>query len=165
MDNKKIQQPELCYKEALDSIMSEEPTEIMFCGKKRKIGWLHNGTNRKFSHVMVREKNPNKRNVKVCSIVLLNNVYKIFFFYWIYWRYLYYIKDLDQVEILRVMDAAKKKIQLNPFSLVTILSTGMMDMMMTMTKEEAKACQAEQSGEQPIVSEKNTDSSSNENSE
>lgn len=165
MDNKDIKQPELLYKEALDNIMSEEPTEVTFCGHKHKIGWLHNGTNRKFSHVMIKEKNLNKRNVKVCTIILLNNVFKIFFFYWAYWRYLYYIKDLDEVEILKVMDVAKKKIQQNPFSLVTILSIGMMDTMMTMTKMEAKACQAERSGEQRIASEKNMDSSLNESSE
>ena len=160
-----IKQPDLRYQQAVDEIMSEEPTPVKFCGNTFNVGWLHNGTVRKFSHLMLTEKDPNKRNAKICTAVLLNNVFKIFFFYWIVWRYLYYIKDLDQVEILRVLDIAKKKIQQVPFSLVIILSTGMMDTMMTMTKEEAEATQAELHGVQRTASERNTDSSSKENSE
>ena len=71
------------------------------------------------------------------------------FLYWIYWRWLYYIKDVDVAEVLRVLDVSKKKIPSNAFSLATILATGMTDVMMTMTRSEAKAIQAEQAGEQP----------------
>ena len=74
---------------------------------------------------------------------------KIRAFYWLYWRWLYYIKDVDVVEVLKVPDVSKEKIPSNAFSLTTILATGMTDVMMTMTRSEVKAIQAEQAGEQP----------------
>ena len=98
---------------------------------------------------MAKEKNEWKRNVKICVCILLNNIWKIRFLYWIYWRWLYYIKDVDVADVLRVLDVSKKKIPSNAFSLATILATGMTDVMMTMTRSEAKAIQAEQAGEQP----------------
>lgn len=148
-DEKKIEQPQVDLQKLLDDVLSEEPTELVFMGKKRKIGWLHKGTMRKCSHIAIKEKDEWKRNVKICVCILLNNIWKIRFLYWIYWRWLYYIKDVDVAEVLRVLDVSKKKIPSNAFSLATILATGMTDVMMTMTRSEAKAFQAEQAGEQP----------------
>ena len=118
-------------------------------GKKCSIGWMKNGTMRKFSHVAVQEKNEWKRNVKLCAVVLLNGCFKLKLLYWAYWRWLYYVKDPDAVEVLRIVDAAKKKIPLEAFSLITILATVMTDLMMGMTKKEVKATRAGQAGEQP----------------
>lgn len=131
----------------LDSILGDEPTEFEFRGKKRKLGWLRKGTMRKCAHITVKEKDEWKRNVKICVAILLNNVWKIRLFYWLYWRWLYYVKDIDVVEVLGVLDKSKKKIPSNAFSLATILATGMTDLMMTMTRKEARATQAEQAGE------------------
>lgn len=144
----KIEQPNDEYKRKLNEILSAKPEEITFRGRKKKIGWLHNGTVRKFSSVMMNEENPQKRNAKICATIILNNVWKIRFFYWFLWRYYYYIVDIDDVDILAVLDVSKKKIQQEPFYINTILSTGMVDLMMTMTKKEAKHIQAEHRGEQ-----------------
>ena len=148
-EEKKIGQPSVDIQKLLDSILHDEPTEFVFRGKKRKIGWLYKGTMSKCSHIVMKEDNEWKRNVKVCVCILLNNVWKIRFMYWFYWRWLYYIKDVGADEVLAVLDASKKKIPSNAFSLATILATGMTDVMMTMTRSEAKAIQAEQAGEQP----------------
>ena len=147
-DERKIGQPQVDLQELLDSVISAEPTEFVFMGRKRKIGWLHKGTMRKCSHIAQIEKDEWKRNVKVCVAILLNGVWKIKFFYWLLWRWLYYVKDVDVVEVLNVLDKAKKKIPSNAFSLATILVTGMTDLMMTMTRKEVKAIQAERAGEQ-----------------
>ena len=147
----KVEQPELKLQELLDSIMSEEPTEFMFRGKRHSVGWLKKGAVRKFTHITMKEKDESKRNVKICVILLLNNIWKIRFFYWAYWRWLYYICDLDDVEVLRVVDVCKKKIPSVASSLLTILATGMTDLMMTMTKSEAKAIQAGRAGEERSV--------------
>ena len=146
-EEKKIEQPELQLQQLLDSIMSEEPTEFEFRGKRYKVGWLKKGAVRKFTHITLKEKNDSKRNVKICVVLLLNNIWKIRFFYPFYWRWLYYVCDLDDVEVLRVVDVCKKKIPSAASSLLTILATGMTDVMMTMTKSEAKAIQAGQAGE------------------
>ena len=148
-EEKKIEQPSVDIQKLLDSILHDEPTEFVFRGKKHKIGWLHKGTMSKCSHIVMKEDNEWKRNVKVCVCILLNNVWKIRFMYWFYWRWLYYIKDIGADEVLAVLDAYKKKIPSSVFSLTTILATEMTEVMMTMTKSEVKASQAEQRGEQP----------------
>lgn len=144
-----IEQPQVQLQEVLDSILAEEPTDFMFRGKRHTVGWLRKGAMRKFSHVMLKEKDTDKRNVKICVILLLNNLWKIRFFYWIYWRWLYHVCDLDDVEVLRVVDVCKKKIPSTASYLLTILATGMTDVMMTRTRSEARAIQAEQAGEPP----------------
>lgn len=146
-----IKQPDVEMQRRLDEVKSATPEEVEFCGKTIKIGWLHNRTIRRFSHIMATEEDPIKKNIKLCTVVLLNNVFKIFFFYWILWRWYYYVKDLDSVEILKVLDVAKKKVPQEPFLMVTILATGMTDLMMMMTKKEALYSQAEQRGEQHSV--------------
>ena len=148
-EDKKIEQPSVDLKELLDSVIGDTPTEVVFRGKKHSVGWLRKGTMRRCTHINMKEKNEWKRNVKICVCILLNNIWKIRAFYWLYWRWLYYIKDVDVVEVLKVLDVSKKKIPSNAFSLATILATGMTDVMMTMTRSEVKAIQAEQAGEQP----------------
>ena len=149
MAEDKIEQPDVQLQMVLDSVLAEEPTDVTFMGKRHSIGWLKKGAMRKFSHICMKEKDAGKRNVKICVVVLLNNFWKIKLFYWAWWRWLYYVRDLDDVEVLRVVDVAKKKIPSTASSLLTILATGMTDLMMTMTKKEASAIQAGQAGAQP----------------
>ena len=137
-----IKQPTAEFQELLSDLMAQEPETVTFCGKQYRIGWLHNSNTRKFSHIMVKEKNPLKRNVKVCACVLLNHRWGLAtwfllnVWYCIYWRWLYYVRDIDQIEIAAVLDCAKKKIQSEPLALNIILSTGMMDTMMMMAGHE-----------------------------
>jgi len=145
----KIEQPTDEYRRLLDNVIEAEPEEFEFRGKTRKMGWLHKGTVRKVSHVTSKEKSPYKQHCKVCAIMLLNNVWKIRAFYWLLWRWWYYISDLDEVDILKVLDAGKKKVQREAFLLNTMLLTAMTDLMMTMTKEEAESIQAAHPGAEP----------------
>jgi len=128
--------------ELLSNMMEQEPEKVIVAGRTYRIGWLHNANTRKFSHVMLKEKDPWKRNVKVCACVLLNHRWGLMtwlllkVWYAVYWRWLYYVRDIDQVEIAKVLDCAKKKIQSEPLALNTILATAMMDTMMTMARHE-----------------------------
>ncbi|WP_424785373.1 hypothetical protein [Prevotella pallens] len=151
MATKKIEQPNIELQKVLDDILHETPTEYIFRGKKKMLGWLHKGTTRKFTHIELKEKNEWKKRVKQCAVVQLNNVWKIRFSYWFLWRYYYYIIDLDVWEVLAVLNVAKKKIQSAAFQLTTILATAMTDTMMTMTKVEVERIQAEQVGAEHIV--------------
>ena len=151
MATKKIEQPNIELQKVLDDILHETPTEYIFRGKKKMLGWLHKGTTRKFTHIELKEKNEWKKRVKQCAVVQLNNVWKIRFFYWFLWRYYYYIIDLDVWEVLAVLNVEKKKIQSAAFQLTTILATAMTDTMMTMTKVEVERIQAEQVGAEHIV--------------
>lgn len=142
-------QPELEYQRALDSIMEATPDVVQFRGRSRRIGWLHRHTERKFTHIVLTEKDVRKRNVKLCACVLTNGVFAWFkpIVYFFRWRWYWYVADLDDVEVLRVLDASKKKIQYNASLLITILATEMKDVMMTMTKSEAESTRAARSGE------------------
>lgn len=148
-----IEQPKIDIQKLASDIMEAEPETVIVDGKKRKIRWLHNGTTRKFSHVMVTEHDPWKRNVKVAACILLNRKNGLWtkiiltLWYWIYWRWLFYVKDMDQVEVIRVLDCAKKKIQSEPLALATILATAMTDTMMAMARHEHGP--AAQGGVQP----------------
>lgn len=144
-------QPEKEYQILYDKLVESTPNVISFRGKKKKIHWLHKHTQRKFSHIVVSEDDIGKRNVKLCACVLTNNWFAWFFpiVYAIRWRWYYYVIDLDDMEVLKVIDAAKKKIQYYQSELITMLSTGMMDTVMAMTKKEAQAIQAGQAGARP----------------
>ena len=137
-----IKQPEREYQALLSEILEAEPETVIVNGKKRRIGWLHNGTVRKFSHIMTREKDPWKRNVKVAACVLLNRRNGLWtwtllcLWYWVYWRWLYYVQDIDQAEVVGILEASKIKIQSAPLAVATILATAMMDTMMTMARHE-----------------------------
>lgn len=146
-------QPDMEYQELLDKLMETTPDVITFCGKKKKIGWLHKHTQRKFTHIIHKEKDIEKRNVKLCACILTNNCFAWFkpIVYAIRWRWYWYVTDLDDLEILKVIDAAKKKIQFYQSQLITTLSTGMMDTMMRMTKSEVQTIQAAQAGERPSL--------------
>ena len=153
MAETKVEQPGFELQQILSDLMEQEPETVIVAGKKYKIGWLKNRTVRKFSHIMMNEDDPWKRNVKVCACVLLNRKHGLLTWFllkvWfgVYWRWLYYVKDIDQVEILGVLDASKKKIQSDPLAVVTILATAMTDTMMMMARHEVG--QAAPVGEPP----------------
>lgn len=152
-EEKKIEQPKMSLQKILSDIMEQEPEKVTVCGRNYSIGWLKNGTVRKFSHIMTHCSDPWKRNVKVCACVLLNKSnglltwFLLKVWYHIYWRWLYYVDDIDQVEIAAVLDVSKKKIQSQPLAIATILATGMMDTMMMMAQHEHT--QAEPAGAEP----------------
>lgn len=148
---KTIEQPNDKLQLALDDIMERTPEEYIFRGKKHKMGWLSNMTVRKMSHVMLTEKNEHKRNMKICAILRINDVFAWFrpLAYMVKWRWYMYVADVTDVEALRVVNASKKKVPSVASLIITILATAMTDTKMAMTKEEAEATQAAQAGAQP----------------
>ena len=152
-EEKKLEQPGVELQLLVSSLMEQEPETVVVSGHKHVITWLKKRTVRKFSHIMLKEKDPWKRNVKVCACVLLNSKnglatwFLLHFWYFIYWRWLYYVRDIDQVEVMGVLEASKKKIQSDPLAVATILATAMMDTMMMMARHEVG--QVGQVGAQP----------------
>lgn len=144
-----IQQPDDLIQQKLNELYEAKPEMVNFMGRKVSVGWMHHGTMRKFSDIMMTENDPHKTDCKLAAVVLLNGLWKIRFFYWAVWRWLHYISDADDIEILRLVVAAKKKVQQDAFFLITMFSTEMTDMMMTMTKEEVKRIRAAHLGGRP----------------
>lgn len=151
MKQETLEQPQERLQAALDDIMEQTPEEYTFRGKKHKMGWLSNMTVRKITHIMLREKDEHKRNMKICAVLRVNDIFAWFrpIVYMVKWRWYTYVADLTDVEALRVVNASKKKVPLAASLIITILATAMMDTKMSMTKKEADAIQAAQAGEQP----------------
>lgn len=140
-----MEQPKFEMQKALDEILEATPTEVEFDGRTLSIGWLRHYAQRKVTHLMLTAKKDEnedkvdadwKRNVQIASILILGRKWKIVFFHWLYWRWLYYMKDIDHVDVLRVLDVCKKKVQLAPSLMCTMLAVGLMDTMMTMASHE-----------------------------
>lgn len=110
-----VKQPTLDIQEMLSDMLEQEPEKVTLCGKEYRIGWLHNANVRKFSHIMMKDKDPWRRNVKVCACILLNHRWGLFtwfllnVWYAIFWRWLYYVRDIDQVEVAAVINCGQKK--------------------------------------------------------
>lgn len=149
MKEKDPQQALADFEQALNDLIEKKPETIEFCGKKKKVGWLGYKTARKISDVCKTEKDEAKRNVKICVLVFLNNVFPWFrwLLYPIRWRWMYYCKDLNDVEILKVVYVAKKKVPREASDAITILTTVMTDLGMTRTREEVNAGRAAHPGE------------------
>lgn len=145
----KVEQPTFDLQKELDIILNAEKEEFIFRGKKKKMGWLHTETIRKFSSLTTKEEDQDKNNAKLCACLLLNDVFAWFYpiCYFFYWRWLYYVADITAVDVLAVINAAKKKVPQDASLMVTILATGMTDLMMTMTTKEAKLSQVGHRGE------------------
>ena len=148
------EQPNRSMQELLDEVLEATPDEIEFRGKTWKIHWWRNYMKRRFTHLMLKGTKKKrsgqtashtdqwKLNVQLVALLLLARKWKIVFLWWAYWRWLYYVVDLDQVEVLRVMEASKKKIPLEPSMMCTGLAISMMDTLMSQTREEAEHIQA-----------------------
>lgn len=149
MEDNEVKQPTIEYQELLDSLMENTPTEVEFLGKSYKIYWLTNKTVRRFSHSMVSEKDPDKRAMKLVAAILCNgNYFRTKFWWHIYWRWLYHFASVSQVDVLRILDAGKKKVPQEAYLLSTMLQTGLTDLMMAMISEEAEHIRQEQAGGQ-----------------
>lgn len=151
MENKEIIPPERKFEKLLDELMEATPEEYAFRGKTHKMGWLRNKTVRMMTHAMLHEENDHKRNMKLCAILRVNNVFAWFrhLVYAVKWRWYMYVLDLSDIEALRVINAAKKKVPSEASLSITILATAMMDTSMATTRKEASAIQAERGGERP----------------
>lgn len=157
--NKKIEQPESEWEQRLVELMTAEPTEYTYRGKTRKLGWLHKGTYLKISEVCEKEENSWKRNVKCCSLVLMNkksgflSMLLTKLWYPIHWRWLYYVVDIDMDVVLGVLDASKKKVPSESYLMCTILLTEMesvMTMMNKTTKEVKAGLRAQRGGQSSL---------------
>ena len=151
MENKEIIPPERKFEKLLDELMEATPEEYAFRGKTHKMGWLRNKTVRMMTHAMLHEENDHKRNMKLCAILRVNNVFAWFrhLVYAVKWRWYMYVLDLSDIEAFRVINAAKNTAPSEASLAITILATAMLDTSMATTRKEASAIQAAQGGGQP----------------
>lgn len=139
------EQPKMDVQKMLDELMEAEPEVVNVDGKKVRIGWLHKDTERRLSHVMLKDGDVEKKAVKWYALVRLDvkSGFLTWLFGWlcygIYWRWLWYVKRERGTKFqMGVLSATKKKIQerSDAFALSTVLMIGAMDTMMMKARHE-----------------------------
>ena len=138
-------QPKIDTQQLFSDLINKEPETVKIGDRKVSIGWLHNATESRMSHVMLKEKDNNKRHVKWYSLVRLDCRSGFltwllgWLWYWILWRWIWYVRrERGTVFQIAVVQASKKKIQERSelLSLSTISMIEAMDTMMTTARHE-----------------------------
>ena len=138
-------QPKIDTQQLFSDLINKEPETVKIGDRKVSIGWLHNATESRMSHVMLKEKDNNKRHVKWYSLVRLDCRSGFltwllgWLWYWIHWRWIWYVRrERGTVFQIAVVQASKKKIQERSelLSLSTISMIEAMDTMMTTARHE-----------------------------
>lgn len=160
-----IKQPELKDKKELLGLFKKEKINIPGTKDILKIGYMKGYTLEKLSEISLwwREnytkfdkkstKYKMRMAAKEVSYGVLNGM-KIYFFHWIYWRYLYYVKGYTFNQLEPVIELIKKKIPLREYSKATMLASMNDVTVMSLSKEEQEATQAELLSEKEDKSEK-----------
>lgn len=136
----------------LNSIAENTPSVVMVGKKKVKVEWLRRGTLRKFTDIMLDKRDDldseSKVTCKLAAVVVLNGYWKIKFYYPLLWRWYYYIKQYTDEQLLPIIDEGKKKVQLQEYYMIMMLSQGLKDTHKTMTREEVNRTLRELQSEQ-----------------
>ena len=154
----KIEQPSLDAQLAYLSLINNDAdeVEILNTGKKYKIRWLKNGQLEKLTRLLLHKKTVDKDVTtgsdvmdeifedtklacKASAIIILDGYWNLKFRYWFLWRWFYYIRQYDNIQLYKILEAGKKKVPLNQF-FVTIMSlTEARDTLMRMRTKEVEA--------------------------
>lgn len=94
-----------------NSIVENEADIVVVRGRKVSIKWVHPGTQRKLSKVMVKYGSDDTLQYRCAAICVLNGYFKILFFYWFLWRWYFFVKGYAPEELKPIFELAKKKVQ------------------------------------------------------
>ena len=168
-----MKQPDNEQEKALLDINSETKSlvHIPYTNKSYRVGYMKPYCSEKITKLIVEsEASVPKSEVdsmklmserskllsKASAYIILNNFFKINLFYPFLWRYFYFIKEYTYDQLFFILVEAKKKIQLEGFSLSMAFLHLMKETKMTMTTKEAKAYHQELLSAQEQASAKNT---------
>ena len=146
-----MKQPTMDIQRELGQLVEDIPTEVTipYTNKVYKIGWIRHDTIRKITEVLNKKakspKDEDKVLYKAMALIVLNGVWKIFFFYPILWRWFAYVKQYQDYQMLPVIETAKKKAPQIPYFLSMTYLTGLKDSLATMSREEVERMHREQS--------------------
>lgn len=154
-----LEQPTLDMQQLYLSLISNdaEEVEILRTKKKYKVRWLKNGQLEKLTRLLLHKGKLDgteqttgnavmdeiledaKLACKAAAIILLDGYWKLKFRYWLLWRWFYYVKQYDNMQLHKILEAGKKKVPVHQF-FVTIMSlTEAKDSLMKMRVKEAEA--------------------------
>lgn len=136
----------------LNSIASDNSEPIQVRNKIFKVKGIKRGTLRFITNIMVNTatglRQESTISCKVAAAVCLNNFFKLRLLHWFLWRWFYYIREYSDLELLPLVEFAKKKVELQEYLMITTLSIVLRDTQMMMTREEVSRMHREQALEQ-----------------
>lgn len=94
-----------------NSLIENELDEVKVRDKSVKIAWMHPGTQRKLSKVMIKYAEDDTLQHRCAAICVLNGFFKIMFLYPILWRWYFFVKGYSPSELYPIFETAKKKVQ------------------------------------------------------
>ena len=104
-----IKQPDIEAQKELNSIIENIPDIVYIRDKKYKIKWLHKGTVRKITNIVLKEGNDDKASYQVAACIILNGFLKLKLIYPFLWRWFYYVKQYTEADLTQVLAIGKKK--------------------------------------------------------
>lgn len=144
-------QPTAEEQKNLDEVLENSVSEVELRGKKIKIRWMHKGTLRKISHIMLSDDDEMKVTTKCAAAMVLNGYWKLKFRWWYLWRKWYYINQYTDDELSKIIDEGKKKVPVLPYYINIISLTEMKDTILAMTREEVERYRQGQVTAQPTA--------------
>jgi hypothetical protein len=148
MGKKGIEQPGVDDRKLLNDVIENSIDVVRIPGTKRsyRIGWTRWCVRRKVTKVMTGCKTGVDEMLvahKVAACVILGGYWKIRFFFPLVWRWLAYVRQYSENQLLPIIETGKKKVPAEDYYRCITLATGMTDLMMTMTKDEAESIRRE----------------------
>lgn len=154
----KVEQPSIDAQQLYLSLISNdaEEVEILRTKKKYKIRWLKNGQLEKLTRLLLHKKDTDSKKTtgsdvldeiledtklacKAAAIIILDGYWKLKFRYWLLWRWFYYVKQYDNIQLIKILEAGKKKVPLNQFYGTIMSLTEAKDTLMRMRAKEVEA--------------------------
>lgn len=132
----------------LNAVVKNIKDEVKIGRHTWKIGYLHYGTKRKITDILVSEKEEDKVTAKCAAALALNGCFKIALFHWFLWRWFYYIKEYTDKDYLDIISLCKKKVGVEDYCVAIIYLTEMKDTIKMMTRKEVNLIRQENFGAQ-----------------
>jgi hypothetical protein len=121
----------------LQSLITDEPTEVAVRNKTYKLKWLKNGTRQKITREILKKGGDDTAHVKCAVLMVLNGYWKIKLRFWFMWRWWYYVRQYNENELMELLAVgSKKKVPQMQYYTNTMLLLGLRDTSETMKKTE-----------------------------
>lgn len=122
-----------------NSVVENETDYVNLRGKKVGIKWMHPGTQRKLSNIILKYKDDDTLQHRCAAVCVLNSFFKILFLYPILWRWYFFVKEYSANEMYEIFEVSKKKVQQESSLKNMVLLIGVRDTLkqQTMTSVES----------------------------
>lgn len=135
-----------------NSLVENDYDIVKLRGKSKKITWMHPGTQRKLSKIMIKYADDDTLQHRCAAACVLNGFFKILFFYPILWRWYFFVKGYTPDEMGAIFEMSKKKVQQQESLRNMVLLIGVKDTLRKQTMTSVESMLQKLVSEQPTQS-------------